>query len=158
MDLAPGTAETYVRLAFSQMLEAVDRLGDPLVNERPFGPGTNSAAALVTHCCGVSEFWLGCVGLGRPSTRVRDSEFTATATVAELHALIADTQQQAIADIASLDAGEASPTHHAARRTLEDADESDAALVLHLLEELYQHLGHLQLTVDALEARQHGSA
>ncbi len=157
MDLAPGTAETYVRLAFSQMLAAVDRLGDPLVNERPFGPETNSVAALITHCCGVSEFWLGCVGLGRRSTRVRDSEFTATATVADLHALIAATQHQVTADIRSLDAGEASPANHAVRKTLEDADESDAALVLHLLEELYQHLGHMQLTVDALEARRRGS-
>jgi hypothetical protein len=39
------------------------------------------------------------------------------------------------------------------RETLEDSDVSDAALVIHLFEELYQHLGHVQLTVDALEAR-----
>jgi uncharacterized damage-inducible protein DinB len=153
MDLEPGTAETYVRLAFTQMLAAVDRLGDPLVNERPFGSETNSVAALVTHCCGVSEFWLGCVGLGRPTTRVRDEEFTATATTAELHEMVRATQRQIDADIRSLDAGEASSTHHAVRETLEDADVTDAALVLHLLEELYQHLGHMQLTVDALEAR-----
>jgi hypothetical protein len=153
MELTPGTAGTYVRLAFTQMLAVIDRLGDPLVNERPFGPETNSVAALVTHCCGVSEFWLGCVGLGRPTTRVRDEEFTATATVAELHEMLGATQRQIDADIRSLDAGEASPKHHAVRETLEDADVTDASLVLHLLEELYQHLGHMQLTVDALEAR-----
>ncbi len=153
MELAPSTAETYVRLALTQMTTAVDRLGDPLVNERPFGPETNSVAALITHCCGVSEFWLGCVGLGRATTRDRDSEFTATATVAELHELIESTQRQVFADIRRLDAGEASPTNAAVRETLEDADVSDGALVLHLLEELYQHLGHMQLTVDALLAR-----
>jgi hypothetical protein len=153
MELAPGTTETYVRLAFTQMLTAVDQLGDARVNERPFGPETNSVAALVTHCCGVSEFWLGCVGLGRESTRVRAEEFIATATVAELHAMVETTQRQVIEDVRRLDAGEASPKHHAVRETLEDADVADGALVLHLLEELYQHLGHMQLTVDALESR-----
>ena len=153
MELTAGTVETYVQLAFRQMLAAVDRLGDRLVNERPFGPDTNSVAALVTHCCGVGEFWLGCVGLGRPTTRVRDEEFTATATVAELREMLRVTQRQIGADIRHLDAGEASLEHHAVRETLEDADVTDAALVLHLLEELYQHLGHMQLTVDALEAR-----
>ena len=153
MQLTPGTVETYVHLAFTQMLVAVDHLGDPLVNERPFGPETNSVAVLVTHCCGVTEFWLGCVGLGRATTRNRDSEFTATATVAELHEMIESAERQAVSDVRRLDAGEASPTNHAVRETLEDGDVSDGALVLHLLEELYQHLGHMQLTVDALGAR-----
>lgn len=153
MDLAPGTVDTYVRLAFTQMLAAVDQLGDVRVNERPFGPETNSVAALITHCCGVSEFWLGCVGLGRETTRVRDEEFTATATAAELRAMIATTQRQITEDVRRLDAGEASPKHHAVRETLEDADVTDGALVVHLLEELYQHLGHMQLTVDALVSR-----
>jgi len=153
MELTPGTAATYVRLAFDQMATAVDQLGDARVNERPFGPETNSVAALIVHCCGVSEFWLGCVGLGRETTRVRAEEFTATASVTELHEMMRVTQRQTIADIRSLDAGEASPKHHAVRETLEDSDVSDAALVIHLFEELYQHLGHVQLTVDALEAR-----
>ncbi len=29
-------------------------------------------------------------------------------------------------------------------------DRNDGALVLHVLEELYQHLGHMQVTADAL--------
>ena len=153
MELAPATVETYVRLAFTQMATAVDRIGDLLVNERPFGPETNSVAALITHCCGVSEFWLGCVGLGRATTRDRDSEFAATATTAELHARIEATQRQVLSDVRRLDAGEASPANQAVRETLEDADVTDGALVMHLLEELYQHLGHMQLTVDALLAR-----
>jgi hypothetical protein len=54
--------------------------------------------------------------------------------------------------VRALDAGEASPAHAPLRQTLEDADASDAALVLHVLEELYQHLGHMQVTADALAA------
>ena len=35
-------------------------------------------------------------------------------------------------------------------RFLLDGDTSDASVVLHVLEELYQHLGHIELTADAL--------
>src|SRR4249920_2498713 len=66
MELEVTTADTYMRLAFRQILEVADRLGDESVNVRPPGPETNTVAQLITHCCGVSEFWLGCVGLGRP--------------------------------------------------------------------------------------------
>jgi hypothetical protein len=41
----------------------------------------------------------------------------------------------------------------AGRRPLYDGDTSDAAIVLHVLEECYQHLGHAELAADALTAR-----
>jgi uncharacterized damage-inducible protein DinB len=150
MDLEVGTVDTYIRLAAGQMVGVADRLGDQLVNRRPPGPATNSVAALITHCCGVSEFWLGCVGLGRATTRDRDAEFTATATVAELHVAVDAMLEQIAADVRALDAGGASDRYRDLRETLEDADPSDAALVLHVIEELYQHLGQMELTADAL--------
>jgi uncharacterized damage-inducible protein DinB len=152
MELTASTADTYVRWAYEQILDVADRLGDTLVNERPPGPATNTVTHLITHCCGVSEFWLGHVGLGRPSARDRDSEFTATATVAELHALVEGTVAQITADLRSLDAGEASATNFDGRQFLQDGDDSDASLVLHVLEELYQHLGQMELTADAFGA------
>jgi hypothetical protein len=39
---------------------------------------------------------------------------------------------------------------HGGREHLLDGDESDAAAVLHVLEEIHQHLGHMELTADAL--------
>ena len=39
------------------------------------------------------------------------------------------------------------------RQFLEGGDESDGAIVLHVLEELYQHLGHMELAADALAVR-----
>ena len=150
MELAARTAEIYVRYAFTQMHEVVDRLDDEQVNVRPFGPTTNSVTGLVVHCCGVAEFWLGHVGLGRPSHRTRESEFEATATVAELHGAIDASVLQVCTDIRNLDAGGASDEYAAGRQFLEAGDGSDAALVVHVLEELYQHLGHMDLTADAL--------
>jgi hypothetical protein len=39
------------------------------------------------------------------------------------------------------------------RQFLEGGDESDGAIVLYVLEELYQHLGHMEIAADALMVR-----
>lgn len=148
MELTPETAVSYLRLGFDQLLAVAERLGDERVSQRPLGPSTNSVAALGVHLCGVTEFWLGHVGLGRPSSRDRDAEFDATATVAQLRERIEGTLVRAEADIASLASGSGASEHADRRRHL--VDESDAALVLHVIEELFQHLGHAELAADAL--------
>jgi hypothetical protein len=149
MDLDAGTARAYVDHALAQMLVVADRLGDELVNRRPLGPGTNAVAPLIVHCCGVAEFWLGHVALGRPTTRDRDAEFTATAPVAELHELVAATARRIAADIEALEAGPATVAGPEAA-DLPGGGRTAAGIVLHLLEELYQHLGHMELAADAL--------
>ena len=152
MELERGTAELYLRHAYGQMLDVVDRLGDDRVNDRPPGPDTNAVAALVVHCCAVTEFWIGHVALGRPTSRDRESEFSTTATVAELHALVESTLAQVTEDLAAIDAGRVQPDR-TGRQFLEGGDESDGAIVLHVLEELYQHLGHMELAADAIAIR-----
>ena len=150
MELERATAERYLRHAFTQMLDVAERLGDDKVNERPLGPQTNAVGALIIHCCGVTEFWLGHVGLGRPEERVRESEFSATATVVELHALVDATLAQLGEDLDRIMNGTAPDTNRAGRVFLLDADESDGSLVLHVIQELFQHLGHAELAADAL--------
>lgn len=152
MELAPQTASGYVRLAFDQMLAVAGRLGDVDVNERPLGPGTNSVAGLVAHCCGVAEFWLGHVGLGRESQRDRAAEFSTEATVAGLHERVDATRRRIDDDLVALQGGGTS-AYAADRQDLTVADGSDAALVLHLIEELFQHLGHCEMAADALARR-----
>ena len=152
MELERGTAELYMRHAYAQMLNVADRLGDDRVNDRPRGTGDNAVAALIVHCCGVTEFWIGHVALGRPSHRDRDSEFTSIATVAELHAMVDATLAQVGADLGAMDAG-ATQADRTGRQFLDGGDETDGAIVLHVLEELYQHLGHMEVTADALMIR-----
>jgi hypothetical protein len=149
MELDAPTAAAYVGHAFGQMLAAADRLGDDGVNVRPHGPTTNSVAALVAHCCGVTEWWLGHVALGEPSDRDRDAEFHREATVAELHELVSATLTRVGDHLARIEAGDGLPGHPL-RAELPGDGESDTSVILHVLEELYQHLGHIQLTVDAL--------
>lgn len=152
MELTAATAGRYLRHAFAEMLAVADRLGDDRVNQRPLGSDTNAVAAIVVHCCGVAEFWLGHVGLGRDSHRAREAEFESTATVAELRALVAAAMEAVDADLVALDAGTTSP-HAAGRVFLTGGDESDASLVLHVIEEVFQHLGHCELAADALGER-----
>ena len=152
IELTPETSQRYVRLAFAQLLGVAERLGDEGVNQRPHGEGTNAVAALIVHCCGVCEFWLGHVGLSRDSDRDRDAEFSATATIAELRHLVHATLAQVDRDLVALETAPPSP-HAGAREHLVDDDRSDASLVLHVIEELFQHLGHAQLGADAVLAR-----
>jgi uncharacterized damage-inducible protein DinB len=152
MELERGTAELHARHAFTQMLDVADRLGDERVNDRPLGPDTNAVAALVIHCCAVTEFWIGHVALGRPTQRNREAEFSSTATVAELRAMVDATLVQLGDDLAAMDEERTQPDR-TGRQFLEGGDESDGAIVLHVLEELYQHLGHVELAADALMIR-----
>jgi uncharacterized damage-inducible protein DinB len=149
MDLAPETIRLYVHHAFAGIERVLDRLDDDLVNERPPGWGTNSVAGLAVHCCELTPSWFALPGLGRPSERDRDAEFETRATIAELRERIASSRTQTDALIDDFVSG---PTarDHALRAFMPGDDRSDAALVLHVLEELFQHLGHMEVLADAL--------
>lgn len=151
MELTPTTSGVYLRRAFDQILAVADRVGEPGINERPLGPDTNAIAALVAHCCGMTEFWLGHVALGRANHRQREAEFTTTLALAEVHERVAATLAQALADVDALEAG--SGIDEGGRVFLPESDATDASVVIHVIEELYQHLGHMELAADALAAR-----
>lgn len=149
MELEPATIELYLRHAFAGMERVLDRLDDTTVNERPAGWGTNSVAGLIVHCCELAPSWFELPGLGRDSVRDRDAEFAATATVAELRARIASAVEQSVAVLADFVAGP-TVTDHPLRDFMPGTDRSDGALVVHVLEELFQHLGHMEVTADAV--------
>ena len=143
------TVDLYVRHAFSGMAAVLDRLDDETVNQCPEGWGTNTVAGLVVHCCELAPSWFAMPGLGRDSERDRDAEFRAHGTVAELRARIDAAADQTGALAAEFVAG---PTvgDHPFREFMPGTDRTDGALVLHVLEELYQHLGHMEVTADAV--------
>jgi hypothetical protein len=151
MELQPGTVGIYVRHALTGMASALERFDDESVNRRPHGDGTNSGAVLIVHACAAATYWLEHVGLGSPVERDRDREFATTATVDELRALLATTSDRLTSLAVEFDTGPTS-TDHEWRLTLNGGDVSDGSLVLHVLEELFQHLGHLELTADAINA------
>ena len=149
MDFSTTTICVYVRHVFGGMDAVLDRLDDDLVNRQPGEWGTNSVAGLVVHCCELAPSWFETPGLGRDSLRDRESEFTTEATVAELRTRIRESVEKTCALVEEFDAG---PTvgDHPFREFLPGTDRSDGALVLHVFEELFQHLGHMEVTADAL--------
>ena len=121
MNLDSTTIKHSARRVFAGIDGVLDRLDDDSVNAEPEGWGTNSVAGLVMHCCALAPSW-----------------FETPGTVALLDPLIDE-----------FCAGPTA-TDHEFRAFLPGGDHSDAALVLHVFEELFQHLGHMEVTADAL--------
>ena len=142
----------FVDLALSGMAGIVEELGDDLANRRPPFRGGNSAYVILTHCLGVMEYWGGATVAERPVRRDRGAEFTARGEVAGLLRRTAHAGRRLREDIVGLDAA-AAPV--SVRRDLDDPvpyTEAKGAVLLHILEELFQHLGQMQVTRDALVA------
>jgi uncharacterized damage-inducible protein DinB len=142
----------FVDLALGQMTAIVEELGDELVNRRPPFRDTNSAYAILTHCLGVMEYWGGATVAERPVQRDRAAEFTASGDVAGLLRRSDQARRRLREDMVGLDAS-ALPV--SVRRDPEDPvpyTETKGAVLLHVLEELFQHLGQMEITRDALVA------
>ena len=149
MELDRASITLYLRHAFAGMDRVLDRLDDRSVNERPAGWGTNSVAGLIVHCCELAPSWFEMPGLGRDGHRNRDAEFAATASIDELRARIASATDATIELAEEFLVGPTVPDHPF-RGFMPGDDRTDGALVLHVLEELFQHLGHMEVTTDAV--------
>jgi uncharacterized damage-inducible protein DinB len=132
------------------MAAILRQLGDDTANRRPDLEGANSPYAILNHCLGVMEYWGGYMVAGRAIERDRDAEFRAKGPVAELLLRTADARRQLEADL-SVAEPMAAPRSAPNPR---DADlpfgKTQGAVLLHIFEELTQHLGQMQLTRDVL--------
>jgi hypothetical protein len=151
------TVTSYVDHAVDKLAVVVTSLGDDLANQRPDLPGANSPYAIMTHCLGVMAYWGGHVVAGRDVQRDRPAEFTAAGRVAGLVAAAAQAKAQFRADARTADP-QAPPRRPAARRRQDVLEvRSQGHALLHVVEELYQHLGQAELTRDLLLAREPSS-
>ena len=153
MDISVDAVVSYVDRAVDQMTEIVTGIGDDLANRKPALPGANSPYAILRHCLGVMEFWGGEVVAGREIIRDRPAEFRARGPAAELAVAARKAVDQFRADAAT--AGFAAPPrggtgHQKHPDELEFASQGHA--LLHVLEEVCQHLGQMELTRDVLRA------
>ncbi|GAB7042209.1 MULTISPECIES: DinB family protein [Catenuloplanes] len=138
--------------ALGGMSAIVAELGDELANTTPPLPGANSPFALLTHCVGVADYWSGALVAGRAVPRDRDAEFTATGPVAPLLAEVRALRDRLAADVAGLtgDAplrGTPPAAYAGPPRTL-----TRGGALLHVLEELAQHHGQMEILRDALRS------
>jgi hypothetical protein len=138
----------------ASMLDIVVALGDELANVVPDLPGANSPYQLVFHSCGMLEWWTRESMLGDPVDRDRDDEFTASGTVEQLRARVEHVTGQLVVDLPRIDFDAPLRGPYADYGGTPIAASAGGAM-LHVLEELAQHHGHLEITRDLLLARQH---
>jgi hypothetical protein len=143
----------FADLALRGMAGIVADLGDERANRRPPFPGANSPYVILTHCLGVLEYWAGATVAGRPIERDRAAEFAAKGPVAPLLTRAEKARERLAEDLAGLEAWD---MPQSVRRDPGDPvpyTETKGAVLLHILEELFQHLGQMEITRDALDVQ-----
>jgi hypothetical protein len=136
----------FVEAALDGMCAILLRLGDELANARLDVEGSNSPFVILTHCLGVMEKWGGRTIAGRGISRDRNAEFVAHGSVADLVARVGSAKLRFREDISGHDWAERVTNR-------EEHYERNATVLLHVLEELAQHHGHMDITRDVLLAR-----
>jgi hypothetical protein len=141
---------SYVERAIDAMAGIVGGLGDDRANQRPELPRANSPYVILRHSLGVMEFWAGHVVAGREVDRDRDAEFRASGPVAGLIAAAQEAKRQFRTDAET--AGPTAPPRGDRPGMSMDELEltSQSHALLHVLEEVCQHLGQMELTRDVL--------
>lgn len=150
MGISPEAVADYVDRAVDSMVDIVSGLGDDVSNQRPDLPGANSPHVILRHCLGVMEYWGGHVVAGRDVERDRDAEFRSAGAAAELAEAAGRAKRQLRADVAAADP-EAPPRRPA--RSLRPGEleaRTQGHALLHILEEVTQHLGQAEITRDLL--------
>lgn len=142
----------FCERALDGMAAIVTGLGDDLANRAPGLPGANAPYALLVHCLGVTDFWAGALVAGRTVVRDRDAEFGARGPVAGVPARVEAAKAQLRADAASCVVG--APLRQAPPASFQGPDRplDQAAALVHVMEELVQHHGQMQILRDVLLA------
>jgi hypothetical protein len=139
-----------------KMATIVAEMDDDSVNARPDLPGANSPYQIVFHCCGMLEWWTRAAILGLPVDRDRNAEFVASGTVSQLTARANAVRAQLVADLESIDLDAPLRGDPSAEYVGTPIAHGAGGALLHVLEELAQHHGHLEITRDLVTARIHG--
>ncbi|MBW8171856.1 DinB family protein [Ornithinimicrobium sp. Arc0846-15] len=143
----------FVDKALDGMLRTVVDLGDTIANERLELDQTNTPYAIVNHCIGVIEFWAGHKVAGRPSDRDRNAEFLASGSNADLVERVRVTREQLAVDVAAAQFDQ--PCVGQDRPDTSNIPEgcTQGGALVHVLEELTQHRGQLEVTADVLKVK-----
>jgi hypothetical protein len=132
------------------MTSIVEGLGDELANTVPDLPGANSPYQLVMHCCGMTEWWTREAVLGVAVERDRDAEFAGSGSVADLRRRVDEVLDRLRADLAEIDPDAGLRGEAPADSVGTPIGSTARGVLLHVLEELAQHHGHLEITRDVI--------
>lgn len=144
---------SYVERSVAQMADIVSGLGDDLASRRPDLPGANSPYAILRHCLGVMDFWGGQVVAGQTVERDREAEFRASGPVAGLVAAAEEAKIRFRGHAAAAVPGAPPAGGHPGMGPGDLEVLSQGHALLHVLEEVTQHLGQMEITRDLLRRR-----
>lgn len=141
----------FIDRALDKMTDIVSELGDDLANQKPDLPGANSPYAILTHCIGVIDYWIGSLIAGRGIPRDRPAEFTAQGKATDIRSRVDAVKNRLREDIPKID-GLSTPKHGPIGYNPTGGPENwtEGAALIHTYEELAQHLGHMDITRDIL--------
>lgn len=149
MSIAPEEFLSYINAAFDGMLNIAEELGDERINQRPNNlANTSSPFVILTHCIGLTRYWLGTVIAGRQIQRDREAEFRAQGTVAEIRQAVRQVRNEIQDDIKRVRGDQLSAFPDAVRP--QHKTWTQGHFLLQCYKELAQHHGHMELTRDVM--------
>jgi hypothetical protein len=156
MQIDPDDFLYFIDCALDGMVRIVEELGDERVNLRPDIPGANSPYAILYHCVGCTNFWIGGLIAGRQVIRDRDAEFQAQGTVADIRQAVHALKKQLQEDITNVQ-GDQPLAYPDALLPLQAWTTQQGVqhwrqgkALIHAYEELSQHHGQMEITRDIL--------
>ena len=133
---------------YDELVSLVESCDDESANAEPEAPASNSVLQILVHCCGMMRRWSSSVNLGRVIPRDRDQEFEANMSVTEVRTLAEHARSAFVGDVEATDMQSAPLQVPPGREHFWTA--TCEGVLLHVLEEISQHLGHAQITYDLL--------
>ena len=156
MKIVPDDFLYFINVALDGMVRIVEELGDGRINLRPDIPGANSPYAILYHCVGCTNFWIGGLIAGRQVTRDRDAEFRAQGTVADIRQAVGALKNQLQKDIKNVQGDRLLALSDALQPLQAWTTQQDVRnwrqgkAMIHAYEELAQHHGQMEITRDIL--------
>lgn len=149
----------FIDMLLEKAADNAAPLAPDALNWQPLDSDTNSVAALCAHMCGVVRWWVQQGLTGNDVGRKRDTEFVATVddngnlsfwgTSRPLADVISETKAISKDTLANLDP--AALTQQSAVDTL--GPQLNRWALVHTIDELAQHIGHMELTIQLYNAR-----
>lgn len=147
----PSLYRYQLRRMIAWYLEALDPLQEETFTWQPPSPQANTLAAICTHAISSAEWWvLSCVG-NRSLERDRDAEFAAETSWAELRPRFTRFLEQADNLLAGMDS-----TQFGAISRNPAGNRTNRRCLVHTVEHLGIHLGHVEITSDWWRAENEG--
>lgn len=141
-------------IKFDEITAIVASMSDTEAVRHSGLPGANTPYGILNHVLGMMRRWSSSVNRGIEIPRNREAEFTAVGSVDELLDRAGKTRQAFISDVLAVDFRQAPVQVPEGREIFWTS--TTGGVLLHVFEELCQHLGQLEITRDLLGAISEG--